>query len=156
MKLKIVTAIASVTLLIPQAGSGQTITQAESFVRHVYAAYEHPTSERNGDYLWKGAPLVFSSSLVGLIHMDQHNTPKGYVGKLDFDPICACQDSDGLKLTALTIKAIGSGRAIVNVALHYPEPAEEQLQLDLLWTPAGWRIDDIESKKVSSLRKFLR
>ena len=126
--------------------NAQTSTQAEVFVRGVYAQYKLKDATKVPDFTRDIAPSVFSPSLTRLIRKDQHDTPKGYVGKLDFDPICSCQDSDGLELKKLTIRVIGEKNAVVDVTLRYPQPTEVQLQLYLVWTPAGWRINNSKQK----------
>jgi hypothetical protein len=91
--MKVLLSVLAFCMLAPVTNA-QTTGQAETFVRHLYSAYEHPASSSGPDYLAKDAPLVFSPSLLSLIRLDQKNTPPGYVGKLDFDPLCYCQDSE--------------------------------------------------------------
>jgi hypothetical protein len=141
--------------ILLKAASAQTGAQAEGFVRKIYAGYHRSASSREPDYLGKDAPLVFSPSLLALIRKDRRKA-KGEIGTLDFDPICACQDADGLALSGVTIRSDKYGRAVANVSLQYRQPAIKRLELELLWTPAGWRIDDISSMEVPSLRKLLQ
>ena len=98
----------------------------------------------------------FSPGLAALIRLDRQNTPKGDVGALDFDPVCDCQDPDGLKLTDLGVTQTTPQKATAFVTLRYgSNPEQKHLQLKLLWTPAGWRIDDIASPEMASLRSLL-
>jgi hypothetical protein len=82
---------------------------------------------------------VFSPSLINLIHRDQRRTPRGYVGKLDYDPICSCQDFDGLQLTEVRIVKDAPDLAIafvtLNFARDFPKPSYRPLKLHLIWLP---------------------
>jgi hypothetical protein len=147
-------AVALVLLLLPAVGRAQTLQQADGFVRHLYAGYEHPSSPAEPDYTGREAASVFSPAMVRLIRRDQHQA-HGEVGKLDGDPICDCQDSGGMKLTHLDVTATAAGRAAARVTLHFPGAAENHLQIQLLWGAAGWRIDDIATSWTPSLHHFL-
>jgi hypothetical protein len=127
----------------------QIVDQARSFVQHLYSGYtsssynptvNHPSS-------------TFTPGLVTLLQRDKEHTPPGETGSLDFDPICACQDPDGLKLTDLSIKEDGPQQATAFVTLQFGASSDRtSLQLNLLWAPSGWRIDDIASPECPSLR----
>ena len=88
-----------------------------------------------------------------LYERSERATPKGDVGKLDFDPVCSCQDSSGLKLKDLHITMDGTGKALATTMLFFPEPTTIEVRLSLIWTPQGWRIDDIWTKDVPGLAK---
>jgi len=137
----------------------QTTTQADTFIRHIYAQYDISDATKMPDFTRSKAPSVFSPSLIQLIRRDQHNTPKGDEGKLGADPICDCQDFEHLKITNLQIVKDSAQKATarLTVQLFSDDPSStDSIKLRLIWLPQGWRIDDIESKKVPSLRKFLR
>jgi len=151
-------------VLVPCAGflacilpgaQAQTAKQADTFVRQLYGQYEHPVSRFGPSIMGKHAASVFSPGLLALIRKEEKATPSGDVGKLDFDPVCSCQDSGGLKLADVHVTLRDAGKALATVMLSFPEPAKIEVQLSLLWTPRGWRVDDIGTKDVSSLRKFL-
>lgn len=155
----IVVLLAMVALpFLPRAVEGQTAPQAESFVRNIYAQYA--TKSRKGpDFLGKQASAVFSTELIRLIRLDERNTPRGDVGKMDYDPICVCQDFDGLQLKEVRIAKDTEGTATAFVTLFFGPPADSsvvKLRLRLIWVPQGWRIDDIETKETPSLKKYLR
>jgi hypothetical protein len=146
-------ACAGLLACLPTAHA-QTAKQADTFVRQIYRAYEHP-SKSDPDVLGKQAASFFSPHLLALIRKGEKATPSGDVGKLDFDPLCACQDTAGIKMEELHIAMQGTGKALATVMLFFPEPAKIQVRLSLLWTPQGWRISDIGTKDVPSLRKLL-
>ncbi len=152
----ITTSLLTVTLLFaPTMLHAQTATQAASFVRTTYARYANANSTEGPLYLNKDAPSVFSPSLLRLIRADQRNEQKGYVGKLDFDPICACQDDDGIVLENLKLNLTGPHTAIVNLTINAHRPPHIPIRLTLVWTTKGWRINDIHTKGIPSLKKYL-
>jgi hypothetical protein len=128
----------------------QSLDQARSFVQHVYAGF-HSDSYSPA---FINPSATFTHGIVALIRADRQNTPKGDVGALDFDPVCGCQDPDGLRVNQLELVGAGPNRATAFVTLQFGS-AHENLQLKLLWTPAGWRIDDITSPERLSLRRLL-
>ncbi len=88
---------------------------------------------------------------------DRNSTPRGYVGKLDFDPICNCQDANGLQLAGLAVTNVDATHASALATLKFPsEPLPRIVQFFLLRTAVGWRIDDIKTSDIPSLRKFLQ
>ena len=129
----------------------QTVDQARSFVQHLYSGYTssyHPTVNHSSS--------TFTPGLVTLLQRDSQHTPPGETGSLDFDPICACQDPDGLKLTDLSIKEDSPQQATAFVTLQFGASSDRtSLQLNLLGTPSSWRIDDIASPECPSLRGLL-
>ena len=137
------------------AAQAQTAQQADTFVRHLYGQYEHPSTPDGPNIFGKRAASVFSPGLLAIIRRSERATPKGDVGKLDFDPVCSCQDSDGLKLKGLRVTMNGTGKALATAMLFFPEPTTIEVRLSLIYTPQGWRIDDIWTKDVPGLRKFL-
>ena len=137
------------------AAEAQTAKQADTFVRQLYGQYEHPISRFGPSIMGKHAASVFSPGLLALIRKEEKATPSGDVGKLDFDPVCSCQDSGGLRLKDLHITMDGTGKAMATAMLFFPEPTTIEVRLSLIWTPQGWRIDDIWTKDVPGLRKYL-
>jgi hypothetical protein len=133
----------------------QTTAQAESFVRHLYSEYDDPKKPNGPDFLYKESSLIFSPAIINLIRYDQRHTHKGDVGKLDGDPICDCQDWDKLSIFKLDLAKTGDKTALANVTITNMG-SQVPLKLFLLWTPKGWRIDDISSSDMPSLKKFLQ
>jgi len=74
---------------------------------------------------------------------------------LDFDPICACQDPDGLHVLKLEITPLGPKRMAAEVLVGYAAGTKQTIRLSLLQTPRGWRVDDVSTTDVASLRKLL-
>jgi Protein of unknown function (DUF3828) len=143
-------------MLLPSCARAQNVDQARTFISGIYARYGHKNASDWPDTSGPGAAKLFSPSLLQLIRRDQRRTPKGDVGALDFDPICSCQDADGLKLASLDVKMGAPATAIAIAMLHFPDaPDGIRVQLTLKWFASGWRIDEISTNDVPSLRKLL-
>ena len=115
------------------------------FIAQVYAGYRRPNYNPL-DRLDK----TFAPELAAAIREDAR-LAKGEVGYLDGDPLCDCQDY--LKVTA-TIRSLtrptprqASARACVALGVDQPH----DLRLELVQTPAGWRIADVVSSQGSLL-----
>ena len=146
---------ALIVILTAPLVQAQTVPQAETFVRQLYSQYEHPSIPGGPNIFGKMATSVFSRGLLAVMEKADRATPKGEVGKLDGDPVCDCQDSDGIKLKELHVTPTGTGKATAVASLLFPTPETREIRLYLLWTPRGWRIDDTGTKDTPSLRKYL-
>jgi len=139
-----------VPCLFPQISSAQDEASAKQFLEKIYSNYTKKALPN--DLFGPSISLTFTPSLVELIQADQ-KVLKGEVGFLGMDPICACQDYDisslqlhfepehenGLKATA-TFDNLGHPTVV---------------SLDLVPVGDQWRIDDIHSTGVDSLRRSL-
>jgi hypothetical protein len=113
--------------LVPALALAQDAASAGRFVRGLYGAYHG----RGPDYLGRNAGTVFSRSLLKLIRRDAAETPRGDVGALDGDPICDCQDFDGLQKVDVGIAGGADGHALATV--HFLISAERRtVTLDLV------------------------
>ena len=92
-------------------------------------------------------------SLLADIRADQTRHP-GEVGKLDHDPICDCQDSDGLKPLEVSMAGLPDSEAEASVRFKLGD-AVKALRLHLVSTQSGWRIADIATSATPSLQAFL-
>jgi hypothetical protein len=155
MKKSLVALAAIVVLLATVSSHAQTTAQAETFVRHIYSEYTTPSKHNSPDFLGKDMARVFSPSLVRIIRIELRKTPKGDVGKIDGDPICNCQDWENLSITKLDITKNGDVTALASVTISNMD-AQSSLKLSLLWTPQGWRIDDVSTADTPSYRKYLQ
>jgi len=127
----------------------QDIDSARDFVSKLYDAYQHPSCSYCPDTLNSAAKHIFSPVLLRLIRKDQKTDP------IDFDPICGCQDPEGLNVVKLEITPTTRGRAAANVLVGYMGNATQTIRISLLHTPRGWRVDDVSTKDEMSLRKLL-
>ena len=141
----------------------QDAASAKAFLVDVYSHYDGggPGIAFDGPQ----AGLYFHSSLLALERADVKATGPGYAPAIDSDPICGCQDWDGIWNLKIDVQLESPRRAIANVsfALFNPKdrPEEEpgKLQLTLVKESSGWRIWDIldesDPKFTSSVRKLL-
>jgi hypothetical protein len=82
----------------------------------------------------------------------------GANGALGYDPICQCRDNDGLSARILSLTVSGD-RAVAAVLLQFdrarPSPPQH-VTLVLTRAPlAGWKIADIQTPRVPSLKALL-
>jgi hypothetical protein len=141
--------------LLQRQARAQGAASAEDFVRSVYKRYE--TTPDFSPLAPKVAPHLFSPGLLQLILRDERSTPKGYEGKLDYDPVCACQDADGLHIAQDQVILSTVGKATARMTLRFRRSTDSrEVRLHLIWLPQGWRIDDIETRETPSLRRLLR
>ena len=130
--------------------SGQNADSAKQFLTSVY---EHYANHGKGiDFTGPKARDVFDSSLIALLHADQKAIGPDEVGVLDGDPICSCQDWDGIWDLKIAIQPLGDGRAkaAVSFALFAPKANTDRdrrsLEMTLVSVGGQWRIWDILDK----------
>ena len=82
----------------------------------------------------------------------------GPKGPLDYDPICQCRDNDGLSARIASLDVSGN-RAVASVLLQFDgdhPPPPRRVTLVLTRAPlAGWKIADIQTSRVPSLKAML-
>jgi hypothetical protein len=128
----------------------QTSESARQFVTAIYQAYSRPDAPSSLDPTQERR--IFSPALLADIRRDR--PASGEVGKLDHDPLCDCQDPDGLKVISITVAPATHGRAVAHVRLMF-NVAITPITLTLVETHSGWRVDDVGTASSTSLRKFL-
>jgi len=146
--------LALTMLLAIVAQPTQSLDSARDFVQAVYARYNSGNAA-GPDFRSADGLAVFSPSLFNLIKQDVGATPQGFAGRLDFDPICSCHDSDGLRVEALTLHPTRSHSVLATVTLRYADATTRTINLTLVPTSGTWRVYDVSSASVPSLRKFL-
>ena len=155
----------SVTLLSSARSSrAQTAAAAKTFLINTYAHYQH--GAKGIDFEGASAPLYFHSSLVALIRQDIKANGPGNAPAIDFDPICSCQDWQGIWNLKIDVTLESPKRAYANVSfsLSPPKGAPDyqlrKLVITLVPERGLWRIYDIEDNSDSSttfaLRKLLQ
>ena len=113
----------------------------------------------------------FHSSLVALVNADVKAAGTDIPAALDGDPVCDCQEWDGIWLDKLDVKLEKPERAIVVASFYIYSPENRsgddrdrrEMRYTLLAERGGWRIYDIEDmsrkfdpKEPRSLRRQLR
>jgi hypothetical protein len=142
----------ALALAAAPAAEAQTLTDARAFVTGLYHGY---AGGHDVDYLGAGIRRVFSPRLIALIRGDEQ-AAHGEVGWLDGDPICDCQDPDGIRLVGLEVSSPGSGRAVARAHVRFADHKAETITLDLVSVRGHWRVDDVETAETPSLAKALR
>ena len=133
---------------------GATDPGPQAFLAGVYAHYPVAGKAHPFDPAGPRASQVFDAPLVALIRRDQRNA-KDEVGALDGDPLCDCQDDGGMTWKIAKLVPQGPDKAVAQVRLTFPEtpkPRIDDLSVEVVKTPAGWRIHDISSRDTPSLR----
>lgn len=137
------------TAIVPSAAPQDT----DSAKRFVESLYRHYTNHGKGiDFSGPKALHYFSTSLNALMDADAKAVGPNEVGVLDGDPICSCQDWDGIWDLKIDVQMLGSDRANASVtfALFAPKAGADRdlrsLDVTLLRTGNQWRIDNILDK----------
>jgi hypothetical protein len=117
---------------------------AQAFLQSIYATYEK--SDKSVDITSEAkAARYFVPSLTKLLARDLAESKKRQeVGRLDFDPFVAAQDWGKTKIELKVAPGASADRATGTArftAVGEKEPTV--VTLDLVKTPAGWRIADI-------------
>lgn len=150
--MKVVLTLVFVTCIAPTYLRGQTVPQAREFLEGIYA---WDTNDAADDPL--ADAKAYSPSLIRLIRLDQRRG-HGDIGKLDYEPLCECQDPSGLRYTIKSMVPVGRYKLRAEVTLvNSPTGAtwQKNVILDLVWTKQGWRINDTHTAREPSLREFL-
>lgn len=137
---------AALAVMTAAGAAAQTTSQPKAFVRDLYEKLRVDSH----------IPLLsYSSDLARLMRVDRSRAGKGQVGKLDFDPLCSCQDPDGLQVRDL--KTSGSvNDPVIVVTLRFPDTTEKRVTLKLVRAGTTWRIKDVATAEIPSLRAFLK
>jgi hypothetical protein len=129
---------------------GEDANSARQFLDSVYKQYAHHGS--GIDFTGPKARGVFDPSLIALFHADQKALGPDEVGVLDGDPICSCQDWDGIWNLKIDLQPLSDGRAkaAVSFALFAPQAGTDRdlrsLEMTLVSVGGQWRIWDILDK----------
>ncbi|MFN4329804.1 MAG: DUF3828 domain-containing protein [Limnobacter sp.] len=95
---------------------------------------------------------VYSTTLSALIQRDQSSVQDGEVGKLNFEPLCNCQDTGGIEKVTLNSPSEDS----VDLSIQWSsQELPSSITLTFVKESGQWRVDEIRSKDVPSLKLFL-
>jgi hypothetical protein len=127
------------------ASSAPDASSAKAFLDAAYQQYG-----KDG----KGVPLTgryFHSTLLALVNADQKAAGPENVGALDADPLCDCQDWEGIWELKIDAQLEGPERAVATVSFALTSPTHRKkddlrkLKIALAWERGGWRIYDVTS-----------
>lgn len=111
----------------------------ESFVRALYAVYATPGGTLEA--LPPGRDPIYGRTLNAMIGADFRKAA-GEVPYLNHDPICGCQDSDGLVLESVVVTETGAATA--EAVVVFTNLGEQRTQtLKLLKEGQSWRVVDV-------------
>ncbi|MGA0543931.1 DUF3828 domain-containing protein [Brevundimonas sp. VNH65] len=112
---------------------------AEAFVREIYAGYAAAEAEDAAPP--EDRPPMWSRRMAALIDRDIE-LAKDDLPFLDADPICNCQDWEGIAVRSVRTRAMGRGR--VEAVVRFVNGGEAQTgRFVLIREDGGWRIDDV-------------
>jgi hypothetical protein len=144
---QLVFAVALFALLRGFPAAAQDAASARSFLEGVYQRYGN--NGPGADVAGPKAKQFFHTSLIVLVRKDQ-KAAEPDMGVLDGDPVCSCQDRDGIWDLKIAIRIESSSRAhaAVSFALFKERSSQDLRALDItLVTEDGqWRIYDILDK----------
>ena len=127
-------------------------SSAVEFVQNIYGDLYHQSSTLSS---LDKADEIYSSTLLGLIRKEQQQQiESGEIGKLSADPLCNCQDPTSVKVVEITKKNSGDNHTTVLVFLSV-SGITQKLELDLVQETKAWKIDDVASNHIPSLRNSL-
>lgn len=111
----------------------------EAFVRALYAA--HASGARMGEPPPLGRDPIYDRMLNAMIGEDFRKAA-GEAPTLNHDPICDCQDSEGLTLDSVTVTQ--TGPAAAEAAVVFTNMGESKRQtLKLVKEGPMWRVADV-------------
>jgi hypothetical protein len=149
-----VASLALVTLTAAPARAGDQ-AGAKAFVVWLYGHYPKAGTGTDFRSLGNEATKIFDSSLLELIKEDEQ-AGDDLAPDLPGDPICDCQNNNGMIFTVASVSAPEFSRATAKIVRRdMSDPEGETITLDLAQTKAGWRVYDVAAKDMPSLRTFL-
>jgi hypothetical protein len=141
----------------------QDANSAKQFVESLYKLY---AKEGNGvPSSGAHARLYYHSSLLTLMRADEKAVGPGYVGAIDADPVCGCQDWNGVWDLHVDVKMDGADHAVADVTFFLAAPThrskDDLRRLSIVLAPESgqWRIwdvrDESDAKNVFDVRDAL-
>ena len=135
-------ALLATSINVPVAA--QDLVGAHGFVAQLYVKKTH---DKNFDL---SSPRVLSADLYDLMQ-------NGGTG-LDYDPLCVCRSNDGLSAQVLSVTGTPK-EAVARLLLRFDaDRAAPPQRLTLVLrrvSVAGWKIADIQSARLPSLKAWL-
>jgi hypothetical protein len=145
-KVLLTLALALLPVAPPISLNAQDAESAEAFLEATYRQYGH---DGKGPDLWGPKAEIFHSSLLRLIRADEKANQPDQAGALDGDPICSCQDWDGIYDLKIDVKPPTGRRTQASVGFYPSSPQQRtardlrNLTFTLAAEPGQWRIYDI-------------
>jgi hypothetical protein len=114
----------------------------EEFLRDLYDHYNQGDGNAP-DLQRRDAAILADPQLLALIKRDHELVPRE-VGAYDGDPICSCQDTDGMSVGNIRIVQQNMRSAKAKVSLNFDGDRKYYiLDYHLVWSNGAWRIHNI-------------
>lgn len=160
----LLSAIALCELAASTQAHAQDAKSARTFVESLYKLY---TKDSKGiPSSGPEARLYYHSSLLALMRADERAVGPGYVGAIDSDPVCGCQDWNGIWDLHVYIQVLGMDRALAKVSFALSAPdhrnSDDMRRETITLVPenGNWRIwnisDKSDPKNVFDVRQALK
>lgn len=170
MRVKALIAIASFVAVTAPACAlhAQDAAAAKAFVASIYRQYQNGAEDGSAGISIDGpqAGLYYHSSLLALMRADVKANGPDNVPAIDFDPLCGCQDWDGIWDLKIDVQAQNPQRALAHVSFALAQPANRsqdalrKLVFTLVPEHGAWRIYDIRDESdpamTFSVRKLVQ
>ncbi|CAN5340250.1 hypothetical protein BH10PSE2_BH10PSE2_18880 [soil metagenome] len=146
------TAPASAAATAPATATPGTATlgtvdpAAEAFIRSQCLVGNGGTSTGGGPDSAADSP-IWSARTKAMIDQTETLTPEGDEGFFEADPICACQDNGGMRLTSVAVTpkdATHADAAVVMTWTQATPPETIRQTFNLVREGGAWKIDDIQ------------
>ena len=138
----LVAALLAACLAVP--AMTQNLLGARTFVAQLYIK---KTNDRHFRF---ASPRILTADLFDLVQ-------DGAAG-LDYDPLCQCRSNDGLSAQLVSVTG-NEDRAVARLLLRFDADKvapPQRLSLILSRTPlVGWKIADVQSARIPSLKAWL-
>jgi hypothetical protein len=136
-------------LLALLVAAAQPMERPKEYMERVYAGYRQP------DFNPLAHPSrYFAPRLVAAMNEDAR-LAKGEVGYLDGDPVCQCQDPQGMHARIARVTRQTTSKALVEVIVDFVDSTARRVRFSLLRTAVGWRIADVSVSDEPSLLRAL-
>ena len=142
LQLLIVAVALSPTPAFSETSASDTAS-ARQFFQSIYRHYGK--TGKGIDPLSSAGARIFDASFRALLRADARAAGPGYVGVVDFDPLCACQDWDDMHDLSIALHSGvgGATTADVSFVMGNGPDAHRHIQFDLLRVAGGWRIHNV-------------
>jgi hypothetical protein len=145
MRARIILLLLLLVPTLPLPGGAQDIDSAKTFVESLYGHYH--AGGRGIDFTGAGANQYFSSNFIRLMRADQKAVGSDMPVYGDADPICDCQDWEGIWQLKVTVQMTGKDTADAAASFAVTDPrksagGQRSVRFRLVQEHGGWRIDE--------------
>jgi len=138
-----------ILLFLAAAAAQPQAATPRAFLERAYASYANPHFNP-----FDHMDRYFAPRLIAAIREDSR-LAHGEVGYVDGDPICQCQDPDGLHAKVGRVTQQGPAKAQAEVILDWTDSTARRVRFSLVRTATGWRIADVSSSDEPSFMRAI-